>query len=590
MYYPDELVEEVRAKTDIVDLISGYVRLQKKGGSYFGLCPFHNEKTGSFSVSGHKQMYYCFGCGAGGNAFTFLMNYENYSFQEAIKVLAEKAGVELPQVEYTEEMKARENRRSKLLEICKEAGKYFYYQLRQPQGELGLTYFKNRQLSDETMQHFGLGFANKTSNDLYLYLQKKGYSDELIRDAGLAVFNEKYGMMDKFWNRVMFPIMDANGRVIGFGGRVMGEGDPKYLNSPETDVFDKSRNLYGLNYARSSRAGNFILCEGYMDVIALHQAGFTQAVASLGTAFTSGQANLLRRFTSEVLLCYDSDAAGTKAALRAVGILKEAGLTGKVINLKPYKDPDEFIKALGAEAFAERLAQSENSFMYEIRQLESKFDLSDPAGKTDFQNEIAKKLCGFEEELERQNYIEAVAEKYHMTISGLKSLVLSYAMKNGMATPAKRPKSGMQEKTDKQDQKKVPQRLLLTWLSDEPQLYDKIKEYITAEDFTDDLYRQVAQLLFDSIEEGSINPAAIISHFDDEESQSKATAVFHTKLEHIESLQERERAFHDIVMGVKKESYDAMSNALGSDVTALSKVIEGKKVLEKLSKMHISLE
>ncbi len=590
MYYPDELVEEVRAKTDIVDLISGYVRLQKKGGSYFGLCPFHNEKTGSFSVSAQKQMYYCFGCGAGGNAFTFLMNYENYTFQEAIKVLADKAGVELPQIEYTQEMKARENRRSKLLEITKEAGKYFYYQLRQPQGEYGLTYFKNRQLSDETMQHFGLGYANKTSNDLCLYLKSKGYTDELIRDAGLAVFNEKYGMTDKFWNRVMFPIMDAGGRVIGFGGRVMGEGEPKYLNSPETEIFDKSRNLYGLNYARSSRAGNFILCEGYMDVIALHQAGFTQAVASLGTAFTSGQANLLRRFTSEVLLCYDSDAAGTKAALRAVGILKEAGLNGKVINLKPYKDPDEFIKALGADAFAERLAQSENSFMYEIRQLEKQFDLSDPAGKTAFHNEIAKKLCQFSEELERENYIEAVAQKYMMSKEALRKLVLSYAMKTGMQAPATKPKSGIKQVTDKEDQKKISQRLLLTWISEEPALYQKIKKYITHEDFTDPLYRQVAQLLFASIREGSINPAAIISHFEDEESQSKATAVFHTRLEHIESLKEREKAFHDIVVGVKKESYDATAKTLGSDVSALAKVIEGKKALEELAKMHISLE
>ena len=417
MYYPDELVEEVRAKSDIVDVISGYVRIQKKGSSYFGLCPFHNEKSPSFSVSPTKQMYYCFGCGAGGNVFTFVMNYENYTFPEAIKQLAERAGVNLPEIEYSEEIKQKENRRAKLLEVNKEAAKYFFYQLRSEKGAIGYRYLSGRQLSDETIKQFGLGFANKTSDDLTRYLKSKGYSDDLIKEAGLASFDERFGMHDKFWNRVMFPIQDINHRVIGFGGRVMGEGEPKYLNSPETPVFDKSRNLYGLNFARTARKNNIILCEGYMDVIAMHQAGFQQAVASLGTAFTPGQANLLRRYTEEVLLAYDSDGAGTKAALRAIAILKEVDLTGKVINLEPYKDPDEFMKNLGKEAFQERIDNAENSFFFEIRILERDFNMKDPESKTRFHREIAKKLCGFSEEVERENYISAIAEN---TISVLK--------------------------------------------------------------------------------------------------------------------------------------------------------------------------
>ena len=399
MYYPDEIVEEVRMKNDIVDVISGYVKIQKKGSSHFGLCPFHNEKSPSFSVSGSKQMYYCFGCGAGGNVFTFIMEYENYSFHEAIKFLADRAGVSLPTEEYSEEMKKKESRRAKLLEVNKEAAKYFYYQLRSDKGAVGYKYLKGRQLSDETIKKFGLGFANVTSNDLVKYLKSKGYDDKLIQEAGLASFDEKYGMHDKFWNRVMFPIQDSNHRVIGFGGRVMGDGKPKYLNSPETMIFDKSRNLYGLNFARTARTNNIIICEGYMDVIAMHQAGFTQAVASLGTAFTSGQASLLRRYAQEVLLAYDSDGAGTSAALRAIGILRESGLTGKVINMKPYKDPDEFIKNEGTEAFQERIDNAENSFMFEIRVMEREYDLKDPESKTKFHKEIAKKLCGFEIEV-----------------------------------------------------------------------------------------------------------------------------------------------------------------------------------------------
>ena len=295
MYYPEELVEEVRARNDIVDVVSGYVRMQKKGANYFGLCPFHNEKSPSFSVSPAKQMYYCFGCGAGGNVLTFVMEYENYTFPEALKFLADRAGVKLPEMEFSQEARQKESRRAQLLEVNREAAKYFYFQLRSPQGKPGYEYFKNRQLSEETMKQFGLGYANKTSDDLVHYLHSKGYKDDLLTEAGLATFDERFGMHDKFWNRVMFPIQDSNHRVIGFGGRVMGDGKPKYLNSPETPIFDKSRNLYGLNFARTSRKNNFILCEGYMDVIAMHQAGFNQAVASLGTAFTSGQANILRR-------------------------------------------------------------------------------------------------------------------------------------------------------------------------------------------------------------------------------------------------------------------------------------------------------
>ena len=597
MYYSDELVEEVRQRNDIVDIISGYVNLKKKGGNYFGLCPFHNEKSASFSVSPGKQMYYCFGCGAGGNVFTFIMNYENYTFAEAIKLLADRAGIALPEIEDSKEAREKENRRKTLLQINKEAATYFYYQLRAPQGRVGLDYLKGRQLSDETMNRFGLGYSNKTSNDLCQYLRHKGYPDELIRESGVAVFNEKYGMSDKFWNRVMFPIQDVNHRVIGFGGRVMGEGEPKYLNSPETPVFDKSRNLYGLNFARTARQDNIILCEGYMDVIAMHQAGFTPAVASLGTAFTSGQANLLRRYTENVILSYDSDGAGVKAALRAIGILKEAGLTGKVLNLEPYKDPDEFMKNLGREEFAKRLLQAENTFFFELRMMQKQYDLSDPEAKTKFYNEIAKKLCGFSEEVERENYTEAVAEKYNISMESLKKLVTGYAAKMGMAAEVIRPKQPVQQKNTPKEQQENVQKLLLTWLVEEPHLYKKIKKYITPLSFTNELYRQVAQELFPKLEEGKPNPAAIISRFSQEEEQREAASLFNTKLPYMQQdmesqsqVQEREKAFHDIVVKVKRNAYEHDLKASGSDMEALSRVISGRQELDELEKTHISFD
>ncbi len=590
MFYPDELIEEVRSRNDIVDVISGYVHLQKKGANYFGLCPFHNEKSPSFSVSRSKQMYYCFGCGAGGNVFTFLMEYENDTFPEAVKALADRAGISLPEADESEEAKREQSKRSRLLAINKEAAKYFYFQLRAKQGEPGLHYLRKRQLTDETIHRFGLGYANKTADDLVRYLKGKGYSEELIREAGLCNTDEKHGMYDKFWNRVMFPIEDINHRVIGFGGRVMGDGKPKYLNSPETPIFDKSRNLYGLNFARSSRKGNIILCEGYMDVIAMHQAGFNQAVASLGTAFTLGQAGLLKRYAKEVLLSYDSDGAGVKAALRAIGILKEAGLTGRVINLEPYKDPDEFIKNLGAEAFQERIDNAENSFLFEIRMLQREYDLNDPEKKTEFHRAVAKKLCEFPEEVERENYLEAVAEKYHIGFESLRKLVASTAASTGLARPVERPKSGIQKKTTPEDNVKKTQRLLLTWLAEEPQIYPKIAAFLSAEDFTEELYRKVADRLFENLSRGEVNAAAIISMFPEEEEQREAAAIFNTSLVEPETKKEKEKALHDILVSVKRISYEYNSGRLGSDVEALNRVIAGKKALEELSKTHISLD
>ncbi len=589
MYYPEELIEEVRSKNDIVDIISGYVRLKRQGANYFGLCPFHSEKSSSFSVSPGKQMYYCFGCGAGGNVVTFLMEYEHYTFPEAIKTLADRAGVALPEIEYDEAARKKESRRQRLLEINKEAAKYFYYQLRSENGRHGYEYLKGRELTDETLKTFGLGFANKYSDDLTKYLKTKGYQDQEIMDAGLATYDEKFGTHDKFWNRVIYPIQDINHRVIGFGGRVMGDGKPKYLNSPETEIFDKSRNLYGLNFARTSRKNQFILCEGYMDVISQHQAGFTQAVASLGTAFTVGQANILKRYSQDVLLAYDSDGAGQAAALRALAILREAGMSGKVINLKPYKDPDEFMKNLGPEEYQKRLDTAENGFMFEIRILSEKYDLTDPDLKTRFQDEVAKKLCDFSDEMERENYIEAVANKYHMGFENLRRKVGNQAMKTGGVKPiqtlkASKPKNLAQEGVSKAE------RALITWITDQPSLYSKIKKYITASDFTDPIYVQVAEKLFSGIEASNYSPADIMNMFTDEEEHRKVAALFNTRLEKLESKQDLEKAFHDCVVSVKENSYRHYTSASGNDLQALTQAIEGKKALEELKKVHFSLD
>lgn len=327
-----------------------------------------------------------------------------------------------------------------------------------------------------------------------------------------------------------------------------------------------------------------------MDVIAMHQAGFSQAVASLGTAFTAGQAVLLKRYADEVLLAYDSDGAGTNAALRAIGILKEAGLRGRVIDMKPYKDPDEFVKQLGADAFQERIDQAQNSFFFELKILEKDYHLEDPESKTAFHREIAKKLCSFEEEVERENYIESVARHYHIGYENLRKLVSSYAARTGLVKPVERPKSTLSSKPKPQDNIKKSQRLLLTWIVEEPRVYPKIKPYIRAQDFTEELYRQVADKLFAGLEQQNFNPASIISNFEEEEEQRAVAELFNTKLAELTTDQEREKAFHDIVYAVKKNSFEYYSARMGTDMEALNQVIQGKKELEELSKTHISLQ
>lgn len=587
MYYPEDIVEEVRMKNDIVDVISGYVKMQKKGSSYFGLCPFHNEKSPSFSISPGKQMYYCFGCGAGGNVITFIMEYENYSFVEALQMLAERAGVALPKKEFSKEARAQADLRATLLEINKLAANYFYYQLGQPQGKIGYNYLRNRQLSDETIRRFGLGFANKTGNDLYLYLKKKGYNDSILKETGLVTIEER-GTHDKFWNRVIFPIMDVNNRVIGFGGRVMGDGMPKYLNSPETRLFDKSRNLYGLNFARVSREKQILICEGYMDVIAMHQAGFTNVVASLGTAFTTQQASLLKRYTDQVILTYDSDGAGVKAALRAIPILKEAGISTKVLNMEPYKDPDDFIENLGADAFKERIEQAKNSFMFEIDVCKKNYNMEDPEQKTGFYNEVARKLLEFPEALERDNYLQAVSREHFINYQDLKQLVHNLGSKLGTPAPS-RPKAAAfgQKKKGKEDGSRQSQRLLLTWLIETPSLFEKIKGIVTPDDFREDLYHQVAQMVFDGHAKGDINPAGILNYFiNDQEQYKEVAALFNASLKESLNNEEQKKAFSETVIKVRKNSLDEASRN-AKDINELQEIIKAQSALKAL---NISLD
>jgi len=587
MFYSEEIIDEVREKNDIVDVISPYVRLTKRGANYVGLCPFHNEKTPSFSVNTGRQSFHCFGCGVGGNSISFVMKYENLTFTEAIKQMADRVGINLPEEHDNPESGRRADLRTRLFEIYKEAAKFYYFQLRGDYGEYPMSYLKGRGLTDKTINDFGLGYALKSSNALYNYLKSKGYSDELMIKAELVVFKEGRGIFDMFWNRVIFPIMDINSKVIAFGGRVMGEGEPKYLNSKETDIFNKRRNLYGLNFAKHSRKSYMLLCEGYMDVIALHQAGFTNSVASLGTALTEEQARLIARYVKEVMITYDSDGAGVKAALRAIPILKSAGIRTKILKLAPFKDPDELIKNSGYEEFEERIKNAENSFNFELSNIEKGFDLSEPEGKTEFLNKVAERLTDFEEELERENYIAAVAEKYFVSKETLTKLV----NKIGGAREIREAYKDAGEKIKRNNKINTADegllktnRFLLSIIADKPELYLRIKDIVSSKDFVTSLYKDVADRIFKQIEAGKKpNIAEIISRYESAEDQALVAAIFEEKFETEVDEKERDKAFKEIVIKVRRAGLAEEMKSV--DIKDMVRFMEITKMQRELSKL-----
>lgn len=559
MYFPQELIDQVQQNNDIVDVINEYIPLTKKGANYVCLCPFHQDSNPSLTVSRQKQLFKCFACGEGGNVITFLQKYDAKSFVEAVQTLADRAGIKLPENYQSEYSKEKQDQKQRLIDCNIEAARYFYALLRSDDGKKGLEYFKKRELSDETMKKFGLGYSNVNGKDCIAYLKNQGFKDKEIIDAGIGVYDERNGLRAKFWNRVMFPIKNQAGKVIGFGGRVLGEGEPKYLNSPETLVFNKSTNLYAFDLAKASRSTYFILCEGYMDVIALHQAGFNMAVASLGTAFTPGQANIIRRYVKDVYLSYDSDGPGVKAAIRASKICREYGLSCKVIDMSPYKDPDEFIKALGRDEYQKRIDEAKNAFIFEIGVLRKQYDASDPDANTRYDNEVAALLAEMKDEVQRTNYIKACAKEMGISESTLSDMVAKEAGKVRRFSEPVHEKSGIHEKKD--DPNIKAQQLMLTYLAEYPSIYPQLEKIITPEDFTDETCREVAVRFFEDIKNGNASPARMVSMFEDEEIQNKVSDMFTGYLSGIEGREEKEAALVDIIYKIKANSLEEMKNS-----------------------------
>ena len=408
MAFPQSFLDELVARSDIVDVVSDYVQLSKRSGSnQFGLCPFHSEKTPSFAVSPDKQIYHCFGCGKGGGVINFIMEIENLTFPDAVAFLARRAGMEVPDDGTPAEVRSR---RTKMLELNRDAARFFYENLKKPCGEAAAAYIRKREISPQMVTRFGLGAAPDAWNSLSDAMLDKGYTAAELMDAGLVKRGKNGGVYDTFRNRLMFPVIDVRGNVIGFSGRILGDGEPKYLNSPDTAVFQKSRNLFALNLAKKTKRGLLILVEGNVDVVSLHQAGFDCAVASLGTSLTPDQAQLMSRYTKSVVISYDADAAGVKAAQRAIGIFEKLGMAVRVLRVEGAKDPDEFIKAKGADAFEKLLSRSENHIQYRIDAVRGKYDLETDDGRLGFLTEATDVLSSLPNAVEREIYGARVAE------------------------------------------------------------------------------------------------------------------------------------------------------------------------------------
>ena len=556
MPLPDRFLDELLSRTDIVDLVSESVRLTKKGNSWWGCCPFHSEKTPSFHVVPDRQMYKCFGCGKGGGAINYVMELENLPFRDAVAVLAQRAGMQMPEIG-SSSPGARE-RRNKILEINKQAARAFHRWLNGPEGIRGLSYLQARGLSKGVLVNFGLGFAPDSWNGLITAMAALGYDKRDLLDAGLAVSSKDGRIYDRFRNRVIFPIIDVRGDVIGFGGRVMDDSTPKYLNSPDTPVYNKSRNLFALNRAKTSKAGRVILTEGYMDTISLHQAGFDSAVASLGTALTEEHGQLLSRYFKEAVIAYDSDGAGVAAAQRAIPLLEKAGLKVKVLRMQGAKDPDEFIKARGRDAFAQLLDQSENQVDYRLAQIQKKYDLTDDSQRVAFLQEAALLVSTLPSAVEREIYGGHAAQTAEVSPETMK-MEVDRALKSRLRRERKRQERRELSTAQLQPRARTlryenirsarAEEGLLRLLMLDPSLVKQM-EGITGEEFTSSLLGRAFDRLRGLAEEGLSTQLAVLAEgFSGEEMDHLAQVAAQP-----ESVAHSGRAIEDYISLIRGES------------------------------------
>ncbi len=577
--YPQHVIEEIRQRSDIVSIISEYTSLTKKGGNYTGLCPFHTEKTPSFSVSEEKQLYYCFGCGAGGNVLTFLMQKENMNFVEALKYLAERENISLEEEYLSPEERERTHQRQKLLEILKEAARYFYYQLQHEKYKEVLDYLLQRGLTQEVIKQFGLGYSPNGYNDLYQYLSQKGYPHKLLMDTGLFIVGKQSQVvMDRFMGRVIFPIFDTSKKVVAFGARVLDNSLPKYLNSPENMLFNKSNTLYGLHLARSSTSNYFILVEGYMDVIAMHQAGFNQTVASLGTAFTPLHAKLLKRYTKEVVILYDSDGAGIKAAQRAIPILRQEGLKVRVLQLKEGKDPDEYLKTHGKESLERLLEGATTDVWFEMSRLELNYDLNLTEQKVKFLQEVAQRLSELESSIEQTLYAEEISQHYGIDPQVIKAEI-AQSVKRRKALPQNR--TLVTPVLVKKPALSTEVSFLAT-LYHYPHIGKQVQQYITWEMFETPLLQDLARAIEDNLKaQVPLDMDYFAATYPEAQDQ---TIISHVLMNYDARYEDKNVLEKMVLENIKriKKSYIEKKSRTVKDIKEIQNLLSQKNDLDKL--------
>ncbi len=586
--YSEEILNEVRQANDIVDVISQYVHLKRSGRNYFGLCPFHNEKSPSFSVSPDKQIFHCFGCGVGGNVITFVSQIEGLNFVETVQMLAERANIQLPTLQNNGDTQ-REILKDKVYKVNEFTAEYYHQNLYKPQAKMAQEYVKKRQLTNETLKSFRIGFSGKF-DELYQELKKQGFQEQEILESGLVNKNERGQYIDRYRNRLMFPICDARGRVIAFGGRVLDDSKPKYINSPENVVYSKGRHLFGLNVAKKGDTKKLLIVEGYMDVISLHQRGITNVVAPLGTALTEQQGWLLRKNSEQIILSFDSDDAGIKAKLRAIDILQNMGCDLRVIQLEGAKDPDEYIVKYGNMRFQNAVDKAFSVVEFKVKILKKELNLENTNDKIKFLNEIAKLISKVDNTIEREVYIEKIAKEYDISKEAIYAEVNKLTYKNDKSEKLlekAKPVITHKKVETKEVSESIRRRentIISILLTGDLSIFEIIKQNIKPEDFQDEINQEIAKKLYEEFEKGNSNINSIIDTLD-QEHQNQITMIMAEDYE----IEDLEKAIDDIIQAYKR---DKLNNRKLEILELLEKTsnIEEKKELEKeLSNIIITL-
>ena len=589
MRYSDEILDDVKSSNDIVDVISQYISLKRSGRNYFGLCPFHNEKSPSFSVSPDKQIFHCFGCGVGGNIITFISKIEGIGFKEAIEVLAERANVKLPTIDNSADNK-KEELKAKVYKVNSFTAEYYHKKLYEPTSKIAQEYVKKRKLNNETIQSFKIGFSGKF-DELYQALRKEGFNDEEILESGLVNKNDNGKYIDRYRNRLMIPIFDERNRIIAFGGRVLDDSKPKYINSPENIVYSKGRHLFGLNVAKKGDTKRLLIVEGYMDAISLHQRGITNVVASLGTALTTSQGWLLRKNCEQVILGFDSDGAGQTAIMRAVEVMQNMGCDMRILQMTGAKDPDEYILKYGSVRFQKLMDDAISLIEFKIKVLQKDLNLENASDKIKFLNEIAKLISKVENTMEREIYIEKIAKGYNISKEAIYAEVnkLQYSNRKDKKILEKEKtvvsKMRKEEKRDVSEEITKRENTIIWILINSIDTYKIIKENIKIEDFKNEENKEILKEIYNALENGNTNINSVLDHIDSEKIQGHLTEIMAEDY----GITDNKKAIEDLLKKYELEKLESERDRLIEELNNASDSDKKRNIGKELNNIVLVL-